>query len=61
MTMQLDIKETIEHEDGSATLLIDMDEETKRYLINKAIIDCIKQGLVEIEALHEDVKDERIE
>ena len=59
--MQLDIKETIEHEDGSATLLIDMDEETKRFLINKAIIDCIKQGLTEIVALHEEHKDECIE
>jgi hypothetical protein len=52
--MELEIKETIEHEDGSATLLIDMDEETKRWLINKAIIDCIKQGLVEVEKLHND-------
>ena len=58
--MELNVKETIEHEDGSATLLIDMDEETKRWLINKAIIDCIKQGLIEVEALHEEHKDECI-
>ena len=55
--MELEIKETIEHEDGSATLIIDMDEETKRFLINKAIIDCIKQGLTEIVALHEEHKE----
>ena len=60
MTMQLDIKETIEHEDGSATLLIDMDEETKRYLINLGLLECIKRGLTEIVELHEDVKDECI-
>ena len=56
--MELNVKETIEHEDGSATLIIDMDEETKRWLINKAIIDCIKQGLVEVEALHKEHKNE---
>ena len=57
--MELEIKETIEHEDGSATLLIDMDEETKRYLINLGLIECIKKGLVEVEKLHEEHKDER--
>lgn len=56
--MLLDIKETIEHDDGSATLMIDMDEETKRYLINYAIIECIKKGLVEVESLHEEHKTE---
>ena len=57
--MELNIKETIEHEDGSATLLIDMDEETKRYLINLGLIECIKKGLIEVEKLHEEHKDER--
>ena len=56
--MELNIKETIEHDDGSATLMIDMDEPTKRYLINYAIIECIKKGLVEVESLHEEHKTE---
>ena len=54
--MELEIKETIEHEDGSATLFIDMDEETKLYLINLGLIECIKRGLTEIVALHDDSK-----
>lgn len=52
--MEMTVKETIEHEDGSATLLIDMDDKTKNYLINYAIIECIKKGLVEVEKLHND-------
>lgn len=54
--MELNIKETIEHEDGSATLVIDMDEQTKTYLINLGLIECIKKGLVEVESLHEEHK-----
>ena len=52
--MELEIKETIEHEDGSATLVIDMDERTKTYLINLGLIECVKQGLVEVKKLHDD-------
>ena len=55
--MELEIKETIEHEDGSATLIMDMDEQTKAYLINYAVIDCIKKGLIEVEKLHENIND----
>ena len=51
--MELEIKETIEHEDGSATLLIDMDEKTKTYLINLGLIECIKNGLTEVREMHE--------
>jgi len=52
--MELEIKEMIENENGSATLICDMDEETKRYLINLGLLECIKRGLTEIVALHED-------
>ena len=52
--MELEIKEMIENENGSATLICDMDEETKLYLINLGLIECIKRGLTEIVALHDD-------
>jgi hypothetical protein len=52
--MNLDILEIKELENGGAELMIDMDEETKKYLINKAIIDLIKQGLLEVKELHEE-------
>ena len=51
--MELEIKETIEHEDGSATLFIDMDEKTKTYLINLGLIQCIERGLTEVKEMHE--------
>jgi len=51
--MNLEILEIKELENGGAELIIDMDEETKKYLINKAIIDLIKQGLFEVKELWE--------
>ena len=56
--MNLDILEIKELENGGAELMIDMDEETKKYLINKAIIDLIKQGLLEVKELHEEKENE---
>lgn len=50
--MELQIREIKELDNGGAELIIDMDEETKAYLINKAIIDLIKQGLLEVQELH---------
>ena len=52
--MNLEILEIKELENGGAELIIDMDEETKRYLLNRAIIDIIKQGLLEVKQLHEE-------
>lgn len=52
--MNLNILEIKEFENGGAELIIDMDEETKRYLLNRAIIDIIKQGLLEVKQLHEE-------
>ena len=51
--MNLEIKEIKELDNGGAELIIDMDETTREYLINKAIIDLIKQGLFEVQQLHE--------
>lgn len=52
--MNLNILEIKELENGGAELIIDMDEETRKYLINRAIIDIIKQGLLEVKQLHEE-------
>ena len=39
--MKIEILDIKELENGGAELIVEMDEETKRYLINKAIIDII--------------------
>ena len=50
--MQFEIIEIKELEKGGAELLINMDEETKKYLINLALIEIIKRGLYEVKELH---------
>ena len=44
------------HDEGMDDFIPDMDEETKLYLINLGLIECIKRGLTEIVALHDDSK-----
>jgi hypothetical protein len=57
--MQFEIKEMKELENGGAELIIDMDDETQKYLINFAIIEIIKRGLYEVRELHKaQVKEE---
>ena len=51
--MNLEIREIKELDNGGAELFIDMDETTKTYLINFAIIELIKRGLLEVKELHE--------
>jgi hypothetical protein len=51
--MEFEITEMKELENGGAELIIDMDEETKRYLLNFAIIEIIKRGLIEVKELHD--------
>ena len=43
--MDIVVTEVIEHEDGSATLQIDMDNETLTALLQSALLDAIKKGL----------------
>lgn len=52
--MKLDILEMKELENGDAELIIEMDDETKRYLVNYAFIDIIKRGLAETERLYDE-------
>lgn len=52
--MQFEITEMKELENGGAELIIDMDEETKKYLLNFAILELIKRGLYEVRELHDE-------
>lgn len=51
--MKFEIKALKELEDGGAELIIDMDDETQKYLVNFAILEIIKRGLYEVRELHE--------
>ena len=51
--MQFEIKALKELEDGGAELIIDMDDETQKYLVNFAILEIINRGLYEVRELHE--------
>ena len=52
--MQFEITEMKELENGGAELIINMDEETKHWLLNYAIIEIIKRGLIEVKELHDE-------
>ena len=43
--MDIEVIEVIEHEDGSATLQIDMDNEALTALLQSALLNAIKKGL----------------
>jgi hypothetical protein len=51
--MEFNIESITELEKGNAELIINMDDETLKYLINYAIIDIIKQGLYNVKELHD--------
>lgn len=60
--MDLKVIKVTESEDGFVRLEIDMDEETKRWMINYAFIDILKIGLDEVAQLHKkDIKVEFID
>lgn len=50
--MDIKVLSVTEHDDGSATMIIDMDKQTKDYLINYAFLDLLRKGLDEVEKLH---------
>ncbi len=50
--MNFNIIEIKELDNGNAELIIDMDNETKKYLLNYAILELIKRGLYEVEELY---------
>jgi hypothetical protein len=59
--MEIKVQQVVEHEDGSATLMIDMDAETRDYMVNYALIDIIRKGLAEVEQLNKDKSDGNVE
>ena len=42
--MEIKVESIEEHEDGTATLHIDMDDETKVFLINHAVVDILRKA-----------------
>jgi hypothetical protein len=52
--MEFKILEMKELESGGAELIIDMDDETKKYLLNYAILELFKRGLYEVKDLYDE-------
>jgi len=52
LRMKFDIIELKELPSGGAELIVEMDDKTKQYLLNYAILDILKNQLNEIDALH---------
>ena len=43
--MKIELEHIKENEDGSADFSINLDDEAIAFLIRKAIIDCVKEGI----------------
>jgi len=43
--MNIEIEMYKENEDGSADFSVNLDDEAIRFLIRKALLDCIKEGI----------------
>ena len=57
--MKLNITDSKELENGGAEIIFNMDAETQKFLLNYAIIEILKNGLIEVQSLHEqEYKDE---
>ncbi len=56
--MKIEVIEVKDLEDGGAELVLDLDDEAKKFLINEGVISALEKGLAQVEALHEqEVKD----
>ena len=49
--MDIKISEIKELDDGGAELIVNLDEETTRFLINYAVVDLLTKGLADIRKL----------
>lgn len=49
--MDITISEIKELDNGGAELIVNLDEETTRFLINYAVIDILKKNLAEVKEL----------
>ena len=52
--MEFKIIEMKELENGGAEIIVEMDDETKTYLINYAILDILQKQLDNIDKLHKE-------
>ena len=57
--MEIKVKDVIEHEDGSATLEIDVDEELIQMAVQELIINALKKAIESDEKLSKTVKVEK--
>jgi len=55
-TYEIEVKEVEEHEDGSATLEIEMSNETRNLLIEAGLISLIRKYLDEVDSNKEGIK-----
>lgn len=55
-TYEIEVKEVEEHEDGSATLEIEMSNETRNLLIEAGLISLIRKYLDEVDSDKEGIK-----
>ena len=47
--MQIEVENLVEHEDGSATATLNMDEEAKTHMINVGFIEVLKLSIREFD------------
>ena len=51
MDIQLEVKEINELENGGAEILVNLDANAYKYLLNYAILELLKKGLYEVDNL----------
>ena len=51
--MNFTVLEMKELDNGGAELIINMDDETKKYLLNYAILELFKRGLQDVKELYD--------
>ena len=52
--MKFDILETKELDNGNVELKIEMDDKTKQFLLNYAILEILKNQLKEVEGMYDE-------
>jgi hypothetical protein len=58
--MKIEVVEIKDLEGGGAEIIIDFDDEAKRFLINEGFISALQKGLALVETLHEqEVKEDK--
>lgn len=51
--MKIEVIEIKDLEGGGAEVIIDFDDEAKRFLINEGVISALEKGIARVKALHE--------